>query len=169
MKIALLSDSHSHIDQAILTAIEGVDEIWHAGDIGSWNVIDELQTIASLRVVYGNIDDHTFRAEYPLDLHFEIQGLQIFMTHIGGYPGRYSSRVRAIFSQTPCDIFICGHSHISKVMRDPKYNHLMMNPGAIGHHGFHAIRTLLLFEINDGKLDHLQVVELGRRGRGNGA
>ena len=165
MKIALLSDSHSHIDQAILTAIEGVDEIWHAGDIGSRNVIDELQTIASLRAVYGNIDDHTFRAEYPLDLHFEIQGLRIFMTHIGGYPDRYASRVRAIFSQTPCDIFICGHSHICKVMRDPKYNHLMMNPGAIGHHGFHAIRTLLLFEINNGDLEHLRVVELGPRGR----
>ena len=165
MKIALLSDSHSHIDQNIIDTIHGVDEIWHAGDVGSWNVIEQLQTIAPLRVVYGNIDDHTFRAEYPLDLHFEIQGIRFYMTHIGGYPGRYASRVRAIFSQTPCDIFICGHSHICKVIRDTKHNHLVMNPGAIGHHGFHAIRTLLLFEITNGKLEHLKVAELGRRGR----
>lgn len=165
MKILLLSDTHSYIDDKILSYAAQADEVWHAGDIGDLKVTDELQKVALLRAVYGNIDSYEIRGEFPLHQQFVIDGLSVWITHIGGYPNRYSKEVRAkLIHQSP-DLFISGHSHILKVMRDPKLDLLHMNPGAVGIHGFHAKRTMLQFEINNGKLENLAVVDFGKRGK----
>ena len=164
-KIGLLSDTHSYMDNRILSYLEGMDEIWHAGDIGDVSVIDQLMEVAPVRVVYGNIDDHVARAEYPLHARFMCEGMKIWMTHIGGPIYVYDYRIREALKQDPPDIFICGHSHICKVQMDKRLNMLYMNPGAAGRHGFHKIRTLLRFQIDEGKIDKLEVVELGSRSR----
>lgn len=165
MKIGLLSDTHGYIGKEINDVLETCDEIWHAGDIGTMDVLEALESIGPVRAVYGNIDDHRIRAALPEDQIFQLNGLKVVMTHIGGYPSRYNSRARGlILSQQP-ELFICGHSHILKVMKDQKYRHLHMNPGAAGHHGFHVIRTMLTFDIVNGQLDNLAAVEFGRRGR----
>lgn len=165
MKIGLLSDTHSYIDDAICKHLQGVDEIWHAGDIGNLNVTDRLKEIAPLQAVYGNIDDALIRSEFPENQFFEREGLKIFMTHIGGYPKKYPSRIKQqIESQSP-DIFICGHSHILKVMRDNQNQLLHLNPGACGVHGFHKMRTMLTFSIDKNKIHAMNVIELGLRGK----
>jgi putative phosphoesterase len=164
-KIALISDSHGHIDIAILDHLRGVDEIWHAGDIGSPDIIDSLPADKVKRVITGNIDGQELRGKYPETLVFEIQGLKIVMTHIGGRPGRYARGIKTLIQSHQPDLFVCGHSHICKVMMDRELGCLYMNPGAIGHQGFHQIRTLLLFSVIHGKIENLQVVELGKRGR----
>ena len=166
IKIGLISDTHSHMDDAILEAFKSCDEIWHAGDIGDHDVMKQLEGIAPLRAVYGNIDDHLARRSYPKDQLFEVEGLSVFMTHIGGYPPRYTTYVRDVIDREKPDLYICGHSHILKVMPDKKRQILHMNPGAAGHHGFHKIRTVLRFAINKGKIEQVEVVELGFRGRG---
>ena len=163
-RIGLLSDTHSFIDKNILSYFEECDEIWHAGDIGDLKVTDEIEAFKPLRCVYGNIDDAKARRSYEKDLRFEIEGLDVFMTHIGGYPGRYNKRVTKIFKENPPGLFICGHSHIMKVMMDKKYDFLHINPGACGHHGFHKMRTMARFTIEGGKIKDLQAVELGIRG-----
>ena len=163
MRIGLLSDTHSHMDERIVHHLKNCDEIWHAGDIGDLKVTDELSKIAPLRVVYGNIDDHLIRSEFPLVSDFEVDGVRVVMTHIGGKPGRYASGVQSLIRQTKPQVFICGHSHICKVVMDPVNTCLYMNPGAAGIHGFHKVRTLLRFEINAGKIQNLEVVELGTR------
>jgi putative phosphoesterase len=160
--ISLLSDSHSHIDSKIIKHLQGSDEIWHAGDIGDPMIIKDLESITKLRAVYGNIDSHDIRGQFPLNLRFEIEGLKIFMTHIAGYPKKYNHRVRSLFKENPCDLFICGHSHILKVARDKEFGHLHMNPGAIGLQGFHQVRTLLQFKIKEGKVFDLEVAEWPR-------
>lgn len=164
MKIGLISDNHGYYHEELLEALKGVDEIWHAGDIGTLASLEPLKDIAPIKGVYGNIDIQETKAEYPLDLRFECEGLNVFITHIGGYPGRYKRRVGDILEVERPDLYICGHSHILKVMKDQKLGILHMNPGAYGHHGFHAIRTILRFEIRDRQIDNLRVVELGRRG-----
>lgn len=165
-RIGLLSDTHSHLDNSILTALEGCDEIWHAGDLGSIDVLTSLTRHAPIvRAVYGNIDGADIRLELPLDAHFVVEGVQTYITHIGGYPGRYTPRVRKALEAHRPGLYICGHSHILKVMPDKKRGLLHMNPGACGHHGFHQVRTVLRFYIDDGKIDGLEVVELGKRGR----
>ncbi len=165
-KIALISDTHSHIDDAILQHCRTADEVWHAGDIGSFEVVKALEDLGKpIRMVYGNIDGQNFRRAFPLNLHFEVEGLKVFITHIGGYPGRMYKRVIAEIKKEKPGLYICGHSHICKVMPDHKNNLLHMNPGACGHVGFHKIRTILLFEIEKGRVENLRVVELGKRGR----
>lgn len=165
MKIALISDTHSYLDPNIIPYLEACDEIWHAGDIGNLAVADQLEAIAPLRAVYGNIDGHELRARYPKEWIANIGGLSVYMIHIGGYPGRYPKQLKTVLEQQQPDVFICGHSHILKVMRDKKLNLLHLNPGACGRHGFHRVKTFLQFEINEGKIEQLQVVELGLRGK----
>lgn len=161
-KILLLSDTHSHIDDTILKYVKQADEVWHAGDIGDLKVTDAIAALKPLKAVYGNIDDAKARATFPLDLKFYCEDVSVFITHIGGYPGRYKPRIREDIYTNPPDLFICGHSHILKVMPDKKTGLLHMNPGAIGTHGFHKVRTMLRFEIDGDKIQNLEVIELDR-------
>ncbi|WP_144605703.1 metallophosphoesterase family protein [Algoriphagus algorifonticola] len=164
-KIALISDSHSYIDHKTLQYIEEVDEIWHAGDIGELTVMNALPDGKTIRAVYGNIDDTNTQNLYPEWLEWEIEGVRFLMTHIGGKPPRYAKGVKSKIKESRPQVFICGHSHICKVEMDKELNCLYMNPGAIGQQGFHLMRTMLLFEINSGKIANLRVIELGRRGK----
>ncbi len=164
MKIALISDNHSFDGTDILEHLKDRDEIWHAGDIGSLESLESILAIAPLKGVFGNIDDTAVRNVYPLNLEWECEGMKIFMTHIGGYPGRYKKRVSKLLKDSKPDIYICGHSHICKVMRDKDLDLIHMNPGAYGHYGFHKVRTMLKFEIENKELKNLSVVELGYRG-----
>lgn len=165
MRIALLSDTHGYMGPEILEIAASADEIWHAGDIGNRSVIDALQSVAPLRAVYGNIDGGDLRLDNPENARFMAQGLSVFMTHIAGSPGHYNARVRKLIAAERPGLVVCGHSHILKVQRDPAFGHLHMNPGAAGHHGFHLIRTMLTFTVDDGRVSDLSVVEFGRRGR----
>lgn len=163
-RIALLSDTHGHIDEQILRLIEPCDEVWHAGDIGDISVTDTLKKHKPLRAVFGNIDGTQARAEFPENNRFMCEGVAVWITHIGGYPGRYDSRIREEIYRNPPKLFICGHSHILKVMYDKKLNCLHMNPGAAGKSGFHKVRTFLRFTIDGADIKDLEVVELGARG-----
>lgn len=163
-RIGLLSDTHSYLDPEIFKILEDCDEVWHAGDIGDSTVLDQLEAFKTTRAVFGNIDELTLRHRIPEHQRFECEGLDIWMTHIGGYPGRYDQRIRSDIRSNPPNLFISGHSHILKVMPDKKLDLLHMNPGACGHHGFHSIRTLLRFTIHEKKISQVEVVELGRRG-----
>lgn len=164
-KIGLLSDTHSWLDPALIEHFKDVDEIWHAGDVGEYKVIDQIKAFKPIRGVYGNIDGREVRDEFPLHNRFTLEGLDIWITHIGGYPGRYYQNLLPMFRQQPPDIFICGHSHILKVMRDKKYNNMLtINPGAAGIHGFHKMRTVIRFKIEDKKIFDMEVIELGLRG-----
>lgn len=159
-KILLLSDTHGHIDERILHYAGEADEIWHAGDIGTTAVSDELQKIKPLRAVYGNIDDAEIRKEFPLHQRFKCEGVDVWITHIGGYPGRYSPAIRDQIKQDPPKLFISGHSHILKVMNDKNLGLLHMNPGAAGKQGFHKKRTMLRFKIDAAEIQDLEVIEL---------
>ena len=163
-RIGLMSDTHSFLDDKIFTYFEECDEIWHAGDIGSMELVEQIEAFKPFRAVYGNIDDVKIRRAFPLDLRFDCEGMDIWMTHIGGYPGRYSKRVRELIVDNPPDVFITGHSHILKVMRDKKLDLLHINPGACGIHGFHKVKTIIRFSINEAKIEDMQVIELGLRG-----
>lgn len=163
-RIGLISDTHGHLDEALFDYLEECDEIWHAGDIGTAEVADRLEGFRPLRAVYGNIDDPALRRRFPEDLRFTLEGVEVFMTHIGGYPGRYTGRVRRILQQKPPRLYICGHSHILKVMPDKKLGLLHINPGACGVQGFHKMKTIVRFTLEDGDIRDLQVVELGKRG-----
>ncbi len=164
MKILLLSDTHSYIDATILKYVKQADEVWHVGDIGDVKVTDTLQQLKPLRAVYGNIDGAEVRAEFPLDNRFVVGGVDVWMTHIGGYPHKYNVRIKEIIKRNPPKLFISGHSHILKVQYDQKLNLLHMNPGAAGKHGFHEMRTMLRFEIKNKEITNLEVIELGKRG-----
>lgn len=159
-KILLLSDTHSHIDERILHYASEADEIWHAGDIGKTDVTDKLKQIGPLRAVYGNIDDAEIRKEFPLNERFMCEEVDVWITHIGGYPGKYSPAIREEIRQNPPKLFICGHSHILKVMNDKNLGLLHMNPGAAGKHGFHKKRTMLRFQIDKKEIKELEVIEL---------
>lgn len=163
-RILLLSDTHSYINDQILKFVKQADEVWHAGDIGDLKVIDAIKKLKPLRAVYGNIDNKEARAEFPLDNFFTIENVSVFMTHIGGYPYKYNARVKQELTLKKPDLYICGHSHILKVMRDAKLDVLHMNPGAAGKHGFHSIRTMLRFVIDNKEIKDLEVIELGKRG-----
>ena len=162
-KILLLSDTHSHIDEVILKYAQLADEVWHAGDIGNKLVTDSLQEIKPLRAVYGNIDDANCRNEFALQQRFMCEGVDVLITHIGGYPGKYTFNIRQELHLNPPQLFICGHSHILKVQFDKKLNLLHMNPGACGKSGFHFMRTMLRFEIDHKKICNLEVIEIGKR------
>lgn len=162
-KIGLLSDTHSYFPAEIHEHFKEVDEIWHAGDIGNFDLVENLQAFKPLRAVYGNIDGAEIRKAFPLDLIFELEGLKVFITHIGGYPEKYHPRIKPILKEEKPALFICGHSHILKVIFDKKLNLLHLNPGAAGREGFHKVRTLMRFVIEDTKIKDLEVIELGAR------
>ena len=162
-KILLLSDTHSYIDEQILKFVKQADEVWHAGDIGDLNVTDEIQKLKPLRAVYGNIDNKDARAEFPLDNRFTVEGVDVWITHIGGYPNKYNMRVREAIKQNPPKLFICGHSHILKVQYDEKLQLLHLNPGAAGKHGFHKVRTMLRFVLDKENIKELEIIELAKR------
>jgi len=161
-KILLLSDTHSYIDNDILKYVKQADEVWHAGDIGNLKVTDAIKALKPIRAVYGNIDDTIVRAEFPEHKRFMCEDIDVWMTHIGGYPNKYDIRVRKAIAENPPKLFICGHSHILKVMPDKRLNLLHMNPGAVGKYGLHKVRTMLRFTIDGDKIDNLEVIEFKR-------
>ena len=163
LKIGLLSDTHSFLDPKVFEYFKDVDEIWHAGDIGSIEVTDALKKFKPLRAVYGNIDDHILRSEFPEFNRFTIENVEVLMTHIGGKPGKYSIPAFDALNEKAPKLFICGHSHILLVKMDPKFNMLWMNPGACGIKGFHQVKTLLRFQINGDKIQNLEAIEIGKR------
>ncbi|MCU0448884.1 MAG: metallophosphatase family protein [Bernardetiaceae bacterium] len=175
MRIGLLSDTHHYLDPRVLDYFALCDEIWHAGDIGSLAVAETLAQAKPLLAVYGNIDGHEVRRAYPEHQIFERHGLRVWITHIGGYPPNYTPALRRRLAELRPHLFVCGHSHILKVVPDPTRQLLHLNPGAAGQEGFHAVRTLLRFEIVEAapanaplstRLQNLEVIELGKRGRG---
>lgn len=162
-RIGLLSDTHSHLDPAVLRHFESCDEIWHAGDIGNIQVLHSLEAIKPVRAVFGNIDDAEVRAACAEHLRFELEGVDVWITHIGGRPGNYAKPIQKAIRENPPKLFICGHSHICLIKYDKELDVLHMNPGAAGIHGFHKMRTLLRFELNKGSIENLDLIELGSR------
>lgn len=160
-QIGLISDTHSYLDDAVFKHFENCDEIWHAGDFGSIEVADKLAAFKPFKGVYGNIDGNEIRQVYPEHLRFRCENMDVWMTHIGGYPDRYSSLVKPEIYTNPPQLFICGHSHILKVIFDKKISCLHLNPGAAGKQGWQKVRTLMRFAIDDNKIKDLQVIELG--------
>lgn len=166
MKIGLLSDTHAYLDDKIFSYFEQVDEIWHAGDIGNIELANQLEEFKPFRAVYGNIDGDKLRIRYPEDQIFTMEGVSVWMTHIGGYPPRYNSRVKAAIIKYNPKLFICGHSHILKIMPDPKRpGSLCINPGAAGKHGFHHEKTAVRFELLNSRIENLEVIKLGKRAK----
>ena len=165
MKIGLLSDTHSYLDPKVFVHFKDCDEIWHAGDIGDAAITTELRKFKPLRAVIGNIDGKDLQSKFPEDLRFTCEGINVFITHIGGTPPKYNQRVRPLLKAYPPDLFICGHSHILSIKRDPELNNMLfVNPGAAGNHGFHKMKTLVRFNVNDKKITSMEVIELGKRG-----
>jgi uncharacterized protein len=161
LKVGLLSDTHGYLDPSIHEHFSKCDEIWHAGDFGDLDTSQKLSAIAPLRGVYGNIDGSDIRSVYPLSLRFQLEGVDFFMTHIGGHPGRYALPVVDLLKSNPPDVFICGHSHILKIVRDKTLNNMLyLNPGAAGKHGFQTIRTIVRFDIVNKKLRNMEVINL---------
>lgn len=164
MQIGLISDTHGYLDEAVFEHFKNCDEIWHAGDIGSVEIIEKLQVFKPTRFVFGNIDSKEIQWQVPENQRFMLEGLDIWMTHIGGSPPNYNPAVKKVFKENPPEVFICGHSHILRVMRDEKLNNMIyLNPGAAGREGFHKIRTLLRFHLKNKKITNFEVVELGKR------
>lgn len=165
MRIGLISDTHGHLEKSVFAYFESCDEIWHAGDIGSMALLQELEAFRPTVAVFGNIDDMEMRNTCPEDQILERDGAIILITHIAGSPPRYNPRVKKLITMYRPSLLVCGHSHILKVAPDPVHQLLYMNPGAAGVHGFHRIKTLLRFDIQEGKVLNLEVVELGLRGK----
>ena len=163
LRIALLSDTHNYLDPKIYKYFDSCDQIWHAGDIGTISVTDELSKLKPVIAVYGNIDGTDVRKVHPLNQIFMCENVKVFITHIGGYPNRYSSEALKEIQEKKPQLFICGHSHILKVMYDEKYKLLHINPGAAGIHGFHTVKTMVRFTIDGDKIKDLEVIELGKR------
>ncbi len=161
-KIGLLSDTHAYWDEKYEKYFGECDEIWHAGDIGSAQLLDRLKAFKPLWAVYGNIDGEEIRLECPKVAHFTIEDVNVMMTHIGGYPGRYNPEIREELYLTRPQLFVCGHSHLLKVMYDDTLKTLLINPGAAGKSGIQQIRTLVRFRIDKDKIKDLEVIELGR-------
>jgi putative phosphoesterase len=161
-KIGLISDTHSYLDDAVFKHFDGVDEVWHAGDFGDY-VADRLAAFKPLRGVYGNIDGKEIRAEFPEHLRFSCEDVDVWMTHIGGYPGKYAPNVKSEIYTKPPQLFITGHSHILKVMFDPKIQCLHINSGAAGKSGWHKVKTLVRFCVSEEKIHTLEVIEMGNR------
>ena len=161
-KILLLSDTHGYIDDHIMKYVKESDEVWHAGDIGTTQVTDTISNLKPLRAVFGNIDNHELRLSFPDELLFECEDMNIYMTHIGGRPGRYSKGISEKIKSLKPKIFICGHSHILKIQFDKVNQLLFINPGAIGKHGFHKVRTMVRFVIDKSDIKNMQVIEVKR-------
>src|SRR5258708_6060194 len=165
VKIGLLSDTHGYLDQKIFDHFHECDELWNAGDMGYTALADELEKFKPFRAVYGNIDDKTLYTRFPEDARFSCEGLDVWMTHIGGAPPDYNPRVKKLLKERIPDIFICGHSHILRIKRDPDFNNLLyLNPGAAGNHGFHLIKTVVRFDVAGTDIKNMEVIELGKRG-----
>lgn len=165
IKIGLLSDTHGYLDPKVFEYFRDCHEVWHAGDIGSLQVADALENFKPLRAVHGNIDEIDLKARYPEDLIFKCEGIDVWLTHIGGVPPNYNPRVKKILKQRIPHLFICGHSHILRIKRDLNFNNMLyLNPGASGNQGFHAMKTLVRFHINQNKIENMEVIELGKRG-----
>jgi len=162
-KIGLLSDTHSYIDDKLLSFFKDCDEIWHAGDIGDFSIVDKLSEKAHFRAVYGNIDEARIRIIFPEVLAFSVEDIKIVMTHIGGYPKRYQPVIKNLLKKEKPQIFISGHSHILKVMNDEEFNLLHINPGAYGKSGFHKVRTAVRFVINKSQIKDLEILEIARK------
>jgi putative phosphoesterase len=160
-KILLLSDSHSYMDDRILEYAGQADEIWHGGDFGSFEIIERLEKMKPLKGVYGNIDNTKIRSEFPEVNRFFCENVEVLMIHIGGYPGKYSPLAKEKIAEKAPKLFISGHSHILKVMFDQKNNLLHLNPGACGKQGWHKMRTMMRFVIDDTEIKDLEVIELG--------
>lgn len=166
MKIGLLSDTHSFLDNKVFDYFKEVDEIWHAGDIGDAEVINQLEKYKTVRAVYGNIDDKNIQSRYPEDNWFDCEGLIVWMTHIAGAPPNYNPRIKKVLQEKIPGLLICGHSHILKVVKDKTYQNMVyINPGAAGNHGFHHMKTILRFEILNKEIKNMEVIELGKRGK----
>jgi uncharacterized protein len=164
LKIGLISDTHHYLDPQVADYFAGVDEIWHAGDFGSIEIASILEGIAPLTGVYGNIDGQDIRNVYPLHQRFTREGVDVWMTHIGGNPGRYALPIKKDLEDNPPDLFICGHTHILKIAKDrEKEDMIYMNPGAAGVHGFHEFRTVVRFGLENGKIQEVEVINLGKR------
>jgi putative phosphoesterase len=162
--IGLLSDTHGYLDERILFFLGECDEIWHAGDIGNLETAHSLSGLKPLKAVYGNADGYPLRIEYPTHQRFTCEKLDVWMTHIGGYPKHYPPEIRSSLNVNPPKLFISGHSHILKVIYDDKYSMLYVNPGAAGIQGFHKVRTLVRFTVKGEEIKDLEVIELGQRG-----
>ena len=162
-KILLISDTHGYLDPKLLKHIDAADEIWHAGDIGSNSLAESIEKIRPFKAVYGNIDGADISGRFPEDLVFTCESVKVYITHIGGYPGKYPARIKKQLSVQQPQLFICGHSHILKVIYDQENSLLHINPGACGVHGFHAMRTAVRFEIDGAEIKNLAVIELGPR------
>ncbi|MBP6324230.1 MAG: metallophosphoesterase family protein [Chitinophagales bacterium] len=164
-RIGIISDTHNYLDEKVFDYFKDVDMIWHAGDIGTQEVTDKLKAFKPLYAVHGNIDGHELRAEFPENQFIDVEGCKIFITHIAGAVGKYNSRVVKIIQEQKPAILVCGHSHIVKVIKDINYNLLHINSGAAGIHGFHKMRTIIRFEIENGKPQKMELIELGLRGK----
>ena len=166
MKIGLLSDTHGYLDGKIFEHFKLCDEIWHAGDIGSMAVADQLRSFKPFRAVFGNIDDKGIQSQFPEDLFFNCEGLSVWITHIGGAPPRYNPAIQKKLKVRAPDIFVCGHSHILRIAKDPALNNMLfINPGAAGNQGFHHIKTIVRFDVSDKHVANMEVIELGHRGQ----
>jgi uncharacterized protein len=162
-KIGLISDTHNYLDEAVFKHFENCDEIWHAGDFGNASVAEKLAAFKPLKGVFGNIDGYDIRGTYPENMRWKCEEVNVFMTHIGGYPPRYNPAVLKELTARATQLFICGHSHILKVMYDEKLECLHMNPGAAGNQGWHKVRTLIRFTIDGKTMKECEVIELGKR------
>ncbi|HVG15950.1 MAG TPA: metallophosphoesterase family protein [Chitinophagaceae bacterium] len=162
-RIGLISDTHGYLDKAVLTHFDSCDEIWHAGDFGSIEIADELKSIKPLKGVYGNIDGYDVRSIYPQHLGWQCEGVTVYMTHIGGYPKRYAPGIKSEIMANKAGLFICGHSHILKIIYDDEMNCLHINPGAAGKQGWHKMRTLVRLTIDGTNMKDCEVIELGPR------
>lgn len=162
-RIGIISDTHGHLDEPILNYLSECDEVWHGGDWGTVDVSDRLCALKKVHGVWGNIDGRELRITYPENNLFECEGIKVLITHIAGYPGKYNARVKKIIQTHKPGIVVCGHSHILKVLFDKEFNHLHMNPGAAGIKGFHQVRTLLRFTIDEATPKNLEVIEIGKR------
>src|SRR5690554_598963 len=162
-KIGLISDTHGFLHPRVKHHFQDCDEIWHAGDIGSIALADDLAAFKSFKAVYGNIDGAEIRKAYPEHLRFTIEGVKVWITHIGGYPKQYDRRVYKELYSNPPKLFICGHSHILKAIPDKNLGLLHLNPGAAGKVGFHQVLTIMRFEVDQGKIQNLEVIELEKR------
>lgn len=161
-KIGVISDTHGYIDDKLIGFFSECDEIWHAGDVGDYSVIDRLSEISEVKVVFGNIDGTDIRSDFKENLKFQCENMNVWITHIGGYPGKYDFRIRNELMTNPPDIFVAGHSHILKIIYDNKINCLHINPGAYGKSGIHKVRTALKFEIDKEEVRNMKILEIER-------
>lgn len=163
-KIGLISDTHNYLDEVVFGHFKNCDEIWHAGDFGTDAIAEKLRTFKPLKGVYGNIDGYDIRSTYPEKLVWSCEDVKIYMTHIGGHPGKYAPGIKQELIRNNARLFISGHSHILKIIYDDKINCLHINPGAAGNQGWHKIRTIVRFAIDGSNIKDCEVIELGRRG-----